>query len=196
MPYTDQYSAKFAGPLLPQLVAIIQRDQAAALAIVNSYRAGLGRAALMPIAEFHFGPGARTAFPWLFIGIVGGGAKHVHEGEWSPREQTVVISLDLDVGLFDQESAQVDAADYYMLLDKIISNCDLSPQNPGPGSSWETGLAIVHETVPSGTTAPNASGSVKEVFISDYLYGQVNVTGIEGPVMRMSTRVLFDMEES
>lgn len=196
MPYTDQYNAKFAGPLLAQLVAIIQRDQAGAIAVVNSYRAGLQRPPLTPIAEFHFGPGARTAFPWLFVGIVGGGAKHIRQGEWSPREQEVVISLELDVGQFDQEASQVDAADYYMLLDKIISNADLAPQNAGPGSSWETGLPIVHPTVPSGTTSPNEAGSIKEVFLSDYLYGQVNVTGVEGPVMRMSARVLFELEES
>src|SRR2546422_1787961 len=59
MPFTPAYNALFAKPLLNQLIAILQRDQAAAISVVNP--------ALVPINEFHKGPGARTAFPWLTL---------------------------------------------------------------------------------------------------------------------------------
>ena len=61
MPYTPAYNATFAKPLVNQLIAIIQRDQASALGIVNP--------SLSPIAEFHKGPGTRTAFPWLVVSV-------------------------------------------------------------------------------------------------------------------------------
>src|SRR2546422_10412127 len=98
MPYIPAYSALFAKPLLNQLIAIIQRDQAAAIAIVNS--------SLQTINEFHKGPGMRTAYPWLTLAV--DGIQFV-EDEWHPRREHARVSLALDVGQFDQEFAQDNA---------------------------------------------------------------------------------------
>lgn len=157
----------FAKPLLNQSIAIIQRDQASAIAIVNS--------ALAPIAEFHKGPGMRTAFPWLMLAL---------EGEsFSPdatylRDSHARIALAVDVGQFDQEMAQDNAADYARVLDMVVMTA--SP------SDWESALPIVHETAPSGTTSPGASGSVKEVFVSSHRFSLVTATEIASPVIRVT----------
>src|SRR5579863_7721981 len=98
MPYTPAYNALFAKPLLNQLIAIIQRDQAAALAIVN--------ASLAPITEFHKGPGARTAFPWLLLTA---NSTQFETQAVGTRHSTARVALALDVGQFDQEMAQDNA---------------------------------------------------------------------------------------
>ena len=69
MSWTQAYNAQFAKPLVNQLIAIIQRDQAAALSVINAARAVNGNQPLTPIAEFHKGPGPRTGWPWLSLEI-------------------------------------------------------------------------------------------------------------------------------
>src|ERR1019366_9717775 len=65
MAWVQAHNAQFGKPLVNQLIAIIQRDQAAALTVVNAARAMDGNQPLGPIAEFHKGPGVRTGWPWL-----------------------------------------------------------------------------------------------------------------------------------
>ena len=130
MPFTAPYTltATFAKPLLGQVVALIQRDQAAAIAIVNT--------ALSPINEFHFGPGARTAMPWLSLSIEGENFDRLDDMNY--RAGWVPIRLDLDVGQFDTELAQLNAHDYARILDMILSNA-------GPWTAladWTTALPI------------------------------------------------------
>ncbi len=183
MPFTPTWNATFAKPLLNQLIAIIQRDQAAAIAIVNS--------ALNPINEFHKGPGLRTAFPWLTLAVEGVAFDPTAEG--FTRRQQARVSLALDVGQFDQEMAQDNAQDYARVLDMIVTSA--GPQ-PSSLADWITALPISHETVPGGTTAPNAAGSVKEVFVESHAYSLVAGQNIEIPVLRVTINVLFDLEET
>lgn len=177
MPYTPAYNAFFAKPLLNQLIAIIQRDQAAAIAIVNP--------ALAPISEFHKGPGLRTAFPWLTLAV----DTTVFDLEsQQDRAQRCLISLALDVGQFDQELAQDNAQDYARMLDVVITTATTA--------DWETTLPITHETAPSGTTSPNAAGSVKAVLVESHRYGLVSAQGIDIPVLRVTLLLQFQLEET
>lgn len=184
MAYTPAYNALFAKPLLNQLIAVIQRDQAAAIAIVNQ--------SLAPISEFHKGPGLRTAFPWLTVGL---DDLSFAEEALGTRRYRALVALTLDVGQFDQEWAEDNAQDYARMLDMVITSADLPPQNPGPGSSWEASLPITQETVPSGTTTPNASGTVKEVLVESHRYGLVTLDEIQTPVLRVTLNVKFMLEE-
>jgi hypothetical protein len=177
MSYTPQWNALFAKPLLNQAIAIIQRDQAAALAIVNP--------ALSPIAEFHKGPGLRTAFPWLTLSLDG---LAFAEEVLGTRQSRPRIALTLDVGQFDQEMAQDNAQDYARMLDMVITTAS--------DSDWETPLPISQETVPSGMTSPNASGSVKEVYVESHRYGVVTLEAIETPVLRVAVNLEFVLEET
>jgi hypothetical protein len=176
MPYVPAWNATFSKPLLNQIIAIIQRDQASAIAAVNP--------ALAPINEFHKGPGLRTAFPWLMLGVEG---VAFDPNVDHARDSQVRISLALDVGQFDQEMAQDNAADYARVLDTIVTTAS--------GSDWETTLPITHETEPSGMTAPPASGTVKRVFVESHLYGLVTAQQIEIPVLRVTLPLVFHLIE-
>ena len=177
MPYTPAFNATFAKPLLNQLIAIIQRDQSAAIQVVN--------AQLAPINEFHKGAGVRTAFPWLNLA-----AESTKFDALAPdlRKSLARISLVLDVGQFDQDIAQDNGQDYARVLDMVITSAPLS--------DYTAPLAIAHETVPSGTTLPPAPGSVKEVFVDSHEYGVVTLSEVQAPVLRATIQVLFYLEES
>jgi len=190
MSWTPAYQAQFAKPLVNQLIAIIQRDQAAALTVMNAARATDGNAALGPIAEFHKGPGARTGWPWLSLEI---GPTNFERGDdKTTRHHEVRINLALDTGQYDQEMAQEDAQDYARLLDMIITSA-----GPWPSlGDWTTSLPIQHETLQNGSTAPNAVGTVNEVFVESHVPGPVSVPGIDVPIMRITLTVLFELEET
>jgi hypothetical protein len=178
MAYTPAWNALFTKPLLNQLIAVVQRDQAAAISIVNS--------ALAPINEFHKGPGIRTALPWLTLAV--DGTAFDRAAEVFTRHHSSRISLALDVGQFDQEMAQDNAQDYARVLDVVITTAS--------ATDWQTALPITHETVPSGTTTPPAAGAVKEVFVESHAYGIVNLPTIDAPVLRVTLAVLFELEET
>jgi hypothetical protein len=189
MSWTQAYQAQFAKPLVNQLIAMIQRDQAAALTVINAARAADGMQALSPIAEFHKGPGSRTGWPWLFMEI--GPTNFNRDDDKATRHHEVRINLALDTGQYDQEMAQEDSQDYARLLDMIITSA-----GPWPSlCDWITALPIQHETVPSGTTVPNASGTVNDVFVESHVPGKISVEGIDVPVMRITLTVLFELEE-
>jgi hypothetical protein len=177
MSYTPAWNALFAKPLLNQCIAIIQRDQAAAIAIVNP--------ALLPIGQFHKGPGLRTALPWLTLSL-----ENLQFGEdvLGTRQSRSRIALTLDVGQFDQEMAQDNAQDYAHVLDMVITTAS--------ESDWETPLPISQETVPSGMTSPNAPGSLKEVFVASHRYGLATLDEIQTPVLRVTLNLDFVLEET
>jgi len=177
MAYTPQWNALFAKPVLNQAIAIIQRDQGAALAIVNP--------ALSPINEFHKGPGLRTAFPWLTLSLDG---LTFAEDVQGTRQSRPRIALVLDVGQFDQELAQDNAQDYTRMLDMVITTAS--------GADWETPLPISQETVLSGMTSPNASGSVKEVYVESHRYSLVTLEAIQTPVLRATLNLEFVLDEA
>ena len=184
MVYSPAYPASLFGkPLLNQAIAIIQRDQPAAIAYVNSV--------LLPIMEFHKGPMMRTAMPWLTLGI--NGPRFGIDQYPYVRSEDLMMGLQLDVGQFDQEFAQDNAQDYARVLDMIITSADLN--GSGPYSSWVTALPITHETVPSGVTTPNSPGSFKEVFIASQRYSLTTRSEIETPVLTATMSVVFRFQE-
>jgi hypothetical protein len=178
MAYTPAFpNSLFTKPLVNQAIAITQRDQASAIAIVNS--------SLGPISEFHKGPGLRSAFPWLMLTVSGttfGEDEHPYT-----RSQEARLTLALDVGQFDQEMAQDNAQDYARVLDMIFTTATTV--------DWVTSLPIVHETVPSGMTTPGASGSVKEVFVQSHQYSLAHTQEIQTPILRVTLAVRFRLEE-
>jgi hypothetical protein len=178
MAYQPLYpNSLFAKPLLNQVIAIIQRDQQAALQIVNT--------SLDPIAEFHKGPGARTAFPWLTLAA---DSVVFDRQAGGTRSSQARVALTLEVGQFDQEMALDNAQDYARTLDMVLTSASLS--------DFVTPLPIAHETVPSGVTTPSAPGAVHDVFVESHHYGLVTLPEIDVPVLRVTVSVLFDLEET
>lgn len=190
MSWTQAYYAQFAKPLVNQLIAIIQRDQTAALAVINAARSADGNPALSPIAEFHKGPGSRTGWPWLYLEI--GPTTFIRDDDKATRHHEVRINLALDSGQYDLEMAQEDAQDYARLLDMIITSA-----GPWPAlGDWTTSLTLQHESVPSGQTVPNAAGTVNDVFVESHVPGPVAVANSDVPIMRITLTVLFELEET
>jgi hypothetical protein len=186
MSLIPRWNARFAKPLLNQTIALIQRDQQQVLdQIINPDRTQLGNPPLDPIMEFHKGPGRRTAFPWL---VLGWDSNLFNEDSDHFRQSIARISLALDVGQYDQEIAQDNAADYARLLDIVITSAD--------GPDWESSLPIQHETVPLGFTAPNSVGTVKRVFVENHFPGIVTIDQIQTPVLRIVLPVLFQLIEA
>ena len=177
MGYTPAYNAAFAKPLLNQLIAIIQRDQQAAIQIVNP--------SLVPIEEFHKGPAMRTALPWL--GLT---AESTKFDALAPdvRKSLTRVSLALDVGQFDQDLAQDNAQDYARVLDMVITTAPLS--------DFTLPLPVAHVSVPSGTTSPSAPGSVNEVFVEAHEYSLAKLNEVQVPVLRVTLQVLFYLQET
>lgn len=200
MAYTPNHpDARFAKPLLNQIIAILQRDQAGALGLINTVRAANGEPGLTPVSEYHKGPAMRTAFPWLTVMVEGpdfqdDGGQGTEDGMPIPERITAEISL--DVGQFDQEDAQDQGQDYLWLLYTVIDSCDNPAQNAGPDTSWETQLAIVHSTVPGGLTTPNASGTVKRVQIHAARQSVRALDQIEKPVLNVTITVAFYLKET
>jgi hypothetical protein len=178
MVYVPAYNALFAKPLINQCIAVIQRDQAAAISSVN--------ANLQPITEFHKAPGLRTAFPWLVLVVES--VAFAEDGYPYARSQQVQISLGLEVGQFDQEIAQDNAQDYARVLDMIVTTAT--------NADWVTSLPVEHETVPSGITSPGALGSVKEAFVQAHHYSLVSTQGIQAPILRVTLSLKFRLEET
>lgn len=177
MAYTAAWNAAFSKPLLNQAIAIIQRDQASAITLINP--------ALAPIHEFHKGPAARMAFPWLTLS-----ADQIEFDPSSPwtRSWSSVMTLALETGQYDQEMAQDNAQDYARVLDVILTTAS--------GADWTSALPVVHETIPAGITMPPAAGSIKSVFIKSHRYGQVARAGIDVPVMLAELTVVLQSQEA
>src|SRR5439155_7791164 len=154
MSFTPAYNATFAKPLVNQLIALIERDQQAAIDLVNP--------SLVPITEFHKGSGMRTAFPWLSLSTQ---STKFDAFASDARKSLARVTLALDVGQFDQEIAQDNGQDYVRVLDMVITTAPLG--------DYTAPLPITHSTVPDGTTTPSAPGSVKEVFVESHEYSQV-----------------------
>jgi hypothetical protein len=189
MSWNPAYQAQFAKPMVNQLIAIIQRDQASALAVINAARAMDGNPPLDPIVEIHKGPGVRNSWPWLYLDV--GPTTLNRDSDKTVRHYELRITLTLDSGQYDQEMAQEDAQDYARMLDMVITSA-----GPWPSlGDWTAALAIQHETVQSGVTVPPAAGSVNDVFVESHVPGKVSVPGVEAPVMRISLTVMFELEE-
>lgn len=176
MTYAPAYSARFGKPLLNQLIAIIQRDQAAAISIVNPE--------LAPIAYFSTGPATRTSLPWLTLAA----DSTVFDGEASGSRKSVTrISLALDVGQFDPQMALNNAQDYARMLDMVITSAS--------ASDFETPLPIC-DPAGEGWTSPPAAGSVKDVFVESHNYSSVRLKEVEAPVICVTLNVQFVLEET
>lgn len=173
--------ALLAKPALNQCIAIMQKYSATAIAQVNPD--------LPPIYEYHKGPKWRTSFPWVTIAYEG---TEFDEASEQTRSQKLEIVVTLESGNFDSELAQDQAIDYLRVLDMIFSNM----AGPPPSyNDWESALPIQHETVPSGMTTPFTTGSVKEIFIEHEEQSLVLREEIETPVIQVSLRIRFDLEE-
>ena len=137
----QRYQAGFSKPLINQLIAILERDQQAALDIVNAGRPP-GRE-LKPFAAFH-----KEAAPiqnWPALVLVAQETSFDQDSDADLRTQTLRFFCALGITGTDPEWLAEDAMDYLRAVDIVLTSAPLS--------DFYIPLSINHRTVPGGQTA-------------------------------------------
>jgi hypothetical protein len=137
-----RYQAQFAKALVNQLIAIIQRDQQAALDIVNAARPA-GRA-LKRFAAFH-----KEAAPiqnWPALVLVAQQVAFDDASDADLRTESARFFCAMALTGTDPEWLSDDAMDYLRAVDMVLTSAPLS--------DFYAELPISHSTVPGGTTTP------------------------------------------
>jgi hypothetical protein len=137
----QRYQAQFAKPLVNQLIAILQRDQQAALDILNAARPP-GRE-LKPFASFYKEAG--TVQNWPALVLVAQEIAFDANSDADLRTQSVRFICAMAITGTDPEWLAEDALDYLRAVDIVLTSAPLA--------DFYTPLAIDHRTVPSGETA-------------------------------------------
>jgi hypothetical protein len=146
---TPRYQAKFAKPLVNQLLAILQRDQQAALDIVNATRPA--DRALKPLAAFH-----KEAAPiqnWPALVLVAQEVAFDAASDPDLRTQTLRFFCALAITGSDPEWLAEDAMDYLRALDIVLTSAPLA--------DFYAPLPLSHRTVPGGQTTGLDSSTAK-----------------------------------
>lgn len=133
-----RYQAQFARPLVNQLLAILERDQQAALDIVNAGRPP-GRA-LSPFAAFH-----KEAAPiqnWPALVLVAQETSFDAASEADLRTQSLRFFCAMAITGTDPEWLAEDAMDYLRAVDIVLTSAPLA--------DFYVPLALNHRTVPGG----------------------------------------------
>ena len=136
-----RYQARFAKPLVNQLIALLQRDQQAALDIVNAARPP-GRD-LKPFAAFY-----KEAAPiqnWPALVVVAQEDSFDSASDADLRTQSVRFFCALAITGMDPEWLAEDAMDYLRAVDIVLTSAPLA--------DFYAPLPIEHRTVPGGETA-------------------------------------------
>jgi len=136
-----RYQAGFSKPLVNQLIAVLQRDQQAALDIVNAGRPP-GRE-LKPFVAFHKEVG--TVQNWPAVVLVAQEIAFDSASDADLRTQTLRFICALAITGTDPEWLAEDAMDYLRAVDMVLTSLPLT--------DFYTPLAIDHRTVPGGETA-------------------------------------------
>lgn len=135
------YQATFVKPLVDQLIAILQRDQQAALAIVNATRPA-GRA-LLPFTAFY-----KEAAPiqnWPALVLVAQQTQFDAASDIGLRTQSVTFYCAMAVTGTDPEWLAEDAMDTLRAVDLVLTSAALA--------DFYTPLPVALSTVPSGMTS-------------------------------------------
>jgi hypothetical protein len=137
----QKYQAQFAKPLVNQLIAIFQRDQQAALDIVNAARPA-GR----PLGAFSaFLKEAAPIQNWPALVLVAQQVTFDAENDADLRSESVQFFCAAALMGTDPEWLAEDAMDTLRALDLILTSVPLT--------DFYLPLAINHTTVPLGLTA-------------------------------------------
>jgi hypothetical protein len=137
----QRYQAGFAKPLVNQLIAILQRDQQAALDIVNTARPA-GRA-LKPFTAFYKEAG--TVQNWPAIVLVAQEVAFEADSDADLRTQTLRFICAMAITGTDPEWLAEDALDYLRAVDVVLTSAPLG--------DFYLPRAHDHPTVPDGATS-------------------------------------------
>jgi hypothetical protein len=195
MPFAPSFAALFSGGLVEQCLAIVQNNQAAAIAAYASGPGGFtpfGSGVLDQITDYHKAKVAAPQYPRLTV--VAADEDFDKEQQVQVRKYTVPIFVHLDISYTDPDQLADWSYHYARLLDQIFSTVTYKFTS---SVVFETAQAI---TWPGGSaarqTTPFAPGSVKSTTISPAHIGLVPGEESSTPVQRISLALEFEMEET
>jgi len=181
----QKYKATFARPLVDQLIAIFQRDQQAALDIVNATRPA-GRP-LLPFASF-----LKEAMPiqnWPALVLVAQQVNFDPAGDIDLRAETLTFYCATALMGADPEWLAEDAMDTLRVVDLVLTSASLA--------DFYTPLPISHTTVPGGATSGLDPGVSKVLDLRIIRHNLGSLVQRRGGAMARGPQIDFaiDLEE-
>jgi len=188
MGFTPSFSALFSGALVEQCLAILQNNQAAAIAAYPVTPYG----ALDPIADFHKGPLAAPNFPCCTV--VAGDPVFNPESDGYTRDYRIQVTVFLDIRYTDPDQLADWSYNYARLIDQIFYTVtnqgnDLTAFTTAQPITWPA------STAPRNTT-PLAAGSALEFFVHAHHVGQLAADESLIPGHRIGVLMEFHLEET
>lgn len=180
MVWASKHSAKFVKPLLRQLMAIVQRDQRAALDWVG------GVNILSDIVTYQFSPNTIPQFPAILISPVE--SIFVQDAVGSVQSANQIF-CSLACAHQDNQVLAEMVEDYVRALDAIFNVFPLSDF-----SDFYTSIPLVHPVLGNIMTDPLDYGTLKELFIVSHGYGEVR-RGRNDFRMSATLEIRIDREE-
>lgn len=188
MGFTPSFNALFSGGLVEQCIAIVQNNQAAAIAAYPATPFGV----LDPITDYHKAKVAAPQFPCCTV--VAGDEEMVGGNLPQIRQYRVPIFVHLDISCTDPDQLADWSYHYARLLDQIFSTLTGGLTNT---VVFETAQTIIW---PGGSAARNtaafATGAVDSWSISRPHIGLVPGDESATPVQRISIALDFVMKET
>lgn len=181
----QRYQAQFAKQLVNQLIAILQRDQPAALAVINASRPP-GRA-LNPFAAFY--KEAYAVQNWPALVLVAHSTAFDSNSDIDLRSQTVQFFCVMAITGTDPEWLAEDAMDTLRAVDIVLTSIQFS--------DFYTPLPITHRTVPGGMTAGlnSAVSKVQDLRIVKHDLGALMRRGTGALARSPEIEFVVEMEE-
>jgi hypothetical protein len=179
---TPRYQAQFAKPVVNQLIAILQRDQQAALDIVNAARPS--DRALKPFAAFY-----KEAAPiqnWPALVLVAQENTFDPSSDPELRTQSLRCFCALAVTASDPEWLAEDAMDYLRLVDMVLTSVPLA--------NFYQPLAINHRTLPGGATSGLDATTCKILDLRILRHDLGAVVGRRGGTLARGPQIEFVVE--
>src|SRR6267142_5488519 len=159
MAWTSVYQARYTKPIVRQLMAIVQRDQRAALDFVG------GPGILQDIVTYQLAPLSVPQFPALMIAPERTAFDHEAVGT---RHSANRFYAAIAVTNQDRQVTAELIQDYVLALDAIFNTVLLS--------DFYLSLPLTLRHLPPGfTTAPLVSGILKELFVASHNYDEIRI---------------------
>lgn len=160
MTWQARYKLTLGFTLIDQLVALIQRDQAAALAYVLAHFPALpAGVTVAPIQMFFRGPGAKPQPPYIVVAV--NGPDYDLEAE-PPLRGKHAWTVVCDCGDFDNEDVVWQAQVYALMLMQILS---ASLYGPGLSDLYAALSLTENDGATHRTTVPPSGGAVMSCLV-------------------------------
>lgn len=189
MTWTSQFNATFTKPLIRQLMAIVQRDQRAALDFAGGI-VSPAAGALPSIVSYQLAPLTIPQFPAILIAPMDSAFDHDAIGSlhYVDRVYCAVAVANQDAQIL-AELAQ----GYVAALDAIFNTLSLG--QPGLADLY-TALPLTLPSIGTISTAPLAVGSVKEIFVQSHNYDEIRRPKTGGFACVATLALVIDREET